>query len=52
MLADILGRMQDHTRKKSSLLRRLRAWDQTGTAAGTEAGAEPGKEGGTDPTWT
>ncbi len=28
MLADILGRMQDHTRKKRSLLRRLRAWDR------------------------
>lgn len=27
MLADILGRMQDHTRKKRSL-RRLRAWDR------------------------
>jgi pyruvate kinase len=28
MLSDILGRMQDHTRKKRSLLRRLRAWDR------------------------
>ncbi|MET4134315.1 pyruvate kinase [Pseudarthrobacter sp. PvP090] len=28
MLADILGRMQDHTQKKRSLLRRLRAWDR------------------------
>ena len=31
MLADILGRMQDHARKKSSLLRRLHAWDHDGT---------------------
>ena len=37
MLADILGRMQDHTQKKRSLLRRLRAWDQTGAADGTES---------------
>jgi pyruvate kinase len=28
MLADILGRMKDHTQKKRSLLRRLRAWDR------------------------
>lgn len=27
MLASILGRMQDHTSKKRSLLRRLRSWD-------------------------
>ncbi|MEQ4520235.1 pyruvate kinase [Pseudarthrobacter sp. B907] len=27
MLAGILGRMKDHTQKKRSLLRRLRAWD-------------------------
>ena len=27
MLAGILGRMQDHTQKKHSLLRELRAWD-------------------------
>jgi pyruvate kinase len=33
MLADILGRMQDHARKKSSLLRRLHAWDHDGTGA-------------------
>ena len=33
MLADILGRMQDHTQKKRSLLRRLRAWDHNGTDA-------------------
>ncbi|CAN5386331.1 pyruvate kinase [soil metagenome] len=32
MLAGILGRMQDHVRKKHSLLRRLRAWDATTTA--------------------
>ena len=31
MLAGILGRMQDHARKKSSLLRRLHAWDHDGT---------------------
>lgn len=47
MLADILGRMQDHTQKKRSLLRRLRAWDQTGTAARTE-----GETGGTNPSWS
>ena len=28
VLDDILGRMQDHTRKKRSLLRRLRAWER------------------------
>lgn len=28
MLADILSRMKDHTQKKRSLLRRLRAWDR------------------------
>ncbi|HSO90807.1 MAG TPA: pyruvate kinase [Arthrobacter sp.] len=28
MLADILGRMKDHTRKRRSTLRRLRAWDR------------------------
>ena len=47
MLADILGRMQDHTQKKRSLLRRLRAWDQTDTAARTE-----GETGGTNPSWS
>lgn len=31
MLSDILTRMQDHTLKKRSLLRRLRAWDRDGT---------------------
>ncbi|CAN5325478.1 pyruvate kinase [soil metagenome] len=36
MLAGILGRMQSHTQKKLSLLRRLRAWnlDDSGTEAG------------------
>lgn len=50
MLSDILGRMQDHTQKKSSLLRRLRAWDHTASAA---AEGEPGTgtEPGTDPSW-
>ena len=28
MLADILGRMKNHTQKKRSMLRRLRAWDR------------------------
>jgi pyruvate kinase len=37
MLAGILGRMQDHTHKKRSLLRRLRAWDHDAPGA-TEAG--------------
>lgn len=46
MLADILGRMQDHTQKKSSLLRRLRAWDQNGTEAAPQAG--PASDTGTD----
>lgn len=54
MLADILGRMQDHTQKKSSLLRRLRAWDHNGagtpegsqepdTGTDTEAGPDPSR---------
>lgn len=34
MLAGILGRMQDHTQKKRSLLRRLRAWDLDATETG------------------
>lgn len=55
MLADILGRMQDHTQKKSSLLRRLRAWDQYG--AGTpEEGQQPDTgtdtDSGPDPSWS
>ncbi|HET9348966.1 MAG TPA: pyruvate kinase, partial [Arthrobacter sp.] len=56
MLADILGRMQDHTQKKSSLLRRLRAWDQNGTDAleagpdaRPDAGAEAGPEARQEP---
>ncbi|WP_346927511.1 pyruvate kinase [uncultured Arthrobacter sp.] len=52
MLADILGRMQDHTRKKSSLLRRLRAWDQTGAEAGAEPAGPEDETGGIDPTWS
>ncbi|HSL38568.1 MAG TPA: pyruvate kinase [Arthrobacter sp.] len=55
MLADILGRMQDHTQKKSSLLRRLRAWDQNGTGAldaGTDAGQEPDTAAGEGPSWS
>lgn len=52
MLADILGRMQDHTQKKRSLLRRLRAWDQAGVTAGTEAGGPDEETGGTEPTWS
>ncbi|MDP9983994.1 pyruvate kinase [Pseudarthrobacter oxydans] len=55
MLADILGRMQDHTQKKSSLLRRLRAWDQNGTGAleaGTDAGQEPDTAAGAGPSWS
>ena len=47
MPADVLGRMQDHTQKKSSLLRRLRARDESGSGA-----TEPGAEGGTDPSWS
>ena len=38
MLAGILGRMQDHTQKKRSLLRRLRAWDLDATDAGQARG--------------
>ena len=52
MLADILGRMQDHTQKKRSLLRRLRAWDQAGVTAGTEAVGPEEETEGTDPTWS
>ncbi|TFD79198.1 pyruvate kinase [Cryobacterium fucosi] len=37
MLADILTRMQGHTNKKRSLLRRLRAWDRDNNATGQPA---------------
>jgi pyruvate kinase len=55
MLADILGRMQDHTQKKSSLLRRLRAWDHNGPGTpegGQEPGAVTNTEAGPDPSWS
>ena len=46
MLADILGRMQDHTQKKRSLLRRLRAWDNVGaTGHGNRHGEPDGTHG-------
>jgi hypothetical protein len=41
MLAEILGRMQDHTHKKRNLLRRLRTWDHD----------NPGTEASTGPSW-
>jgi pyruvate kinase len=42
MLAGILGRMQEHTQKKRSLLRRLRSWNLDGSELGSAAVSAPG----------